>query len=148
MTDLSDLRSWLFKGLAVEGVLGKLEADGVSVRAASDPGALQRVLPLEDFSSDIRERAMGALPAYLAFFCIENAVRELVNERMTQQHGSGWWEQHVAKAIKDRVQTRRQKEGENRWHARRGDHELSYTDFGDLALIRSLNSPSLRCVHL
>ena len=49
-----------------EEMLNLLEAEGVAVRAAHDPGALQRVLPLEDFSSDIREAAMSALPAYLA----------------------------------------------------------------------------------
>lgn len=135
MTDLRDVRNWLFKGVAVEQALTSLEGEGVAVRAASDPGALQRVLPLEDFSGDIREAAMSALPAYLAFFCIENAVRELIRERMSQQHGNDWWDTCVATGIREKVAQRREKEGQNRWHTRRGAHELNYTDFGDLALI-------------
>lgn len=135
MIELRDLRNWMFKGMAVESRLSEFEKDGVAIRAASDPQALQRVLPLEDFSADIRERAMSALPAYLAFFCLENAVRELINERLTQQHGVSWWDAKVAQGVKTKVETRRVKEGENRWHARRGVHELNYTDFGDLALI-------------
>jgi hypothetical protein len=46
-----------------------------------------------------------------------------------------WWETQVAKGIRDKVQNRREKEGTNRWHSRRGAEEIYYTDFGDLALI-------------
>jgi hypothetical protein len=82
---------------------------------------------------------MRALPAFLAFFCVENAVRELVRERLTQLHGANWWDSHVSAALRQKVAGRREKEGENRWHTRRGAHELSYTDFGDLALILQQN---------
>jgi hypothetical protein len=53
----------------------ELEAEGLAVRAATDPAALQRVMPLDDFSPPIRQAAMKTLPAFLAFFCLENAVR-------------------------------------------------------------------------
>jgi len=99
---------------------------------------LQRVLPLEDFSPEIRSAAMRALPAYLAFFCLENAVRELVAERLSENHGSGWWDMEASQKLKDKVKERQDKEGRNRWHVRRGEHEIYYTDFGDLrALIQS-----------
>jgi hypothetical protein len=139
VTDLADLRNWLFKGLAVEELLGRLEREGVAIRAENDPGAVQRVLPLEDFSGDIRQSAMRALPAFLAFFCLENAVRELVRERLFQLHGTGWWETKVSSQLRQKVESRREKEGENRWHTRRGAHEVNYTDFGDLALILQQN---------
>ena len=135
MTELVHLRSWLFKGMAIEGVLTNLERNGVAIKPAADPTALQRVLPLEDFSAAIRSQAMANLPAYLAFFCLENAVRELIVERMLLGHGAEWWESQIARAIKEKVATRREKEGTNRWHSRRGAEEICYTDFGDLALI-------------
>jgi hypothetical protein len=135
VTELSALRSWLFTSLAVEDVLTAMEREGLSVKAASDPTALQRVLPLEDFSAEIRAKAMSNLPAYLAFFCLENAVRELIVERMDQQHGPDWWDLKIASGIRQKVETRREKEGTNRWHSRRGAEEIYYTDFGDLALI-------------
>lgn len=139
MTDLSDVRNWLFKGLAVEQLLARLEGDGLAVRAENDPGAVQRVMPLEDFSAEVRQGAMRALPAFLAFFCLENAVRELVRERLTQLHGADWWNAQVSSAVRQKVESRREKEGENRWHTRRGAHELNYTDFGDLAVILQQN---------
>lgn len=129
------MRNWLFKALAVEQAMDVLEADGVSVRAATEAGALQRVIPLEDFSAPIRRSAMQSLPAYLAFFCLENAVRELVNERMTENHSSAWWTTLATADIRKRVATRQTKEGKDRWHIKRGEHEIYYTDFGDLKLI-------------
>ena len=68
MTDEALIRDWLFKGLSLEAVLNDLEGDGLAVRAENDPGAIQRVMPLEDFSVEIRRSALQALPAYLAFF--------------------------------------------------------------------------------
>jgi hypothetical protein len=135
----ANLRNWLFKGLSVESRLDDLEVEGVSVRASTDPGAVQRVLPLEDFSPTVRKSAMQSLPAYLAFFCLENAVRELVQERMLEQHGNGWWEDKVSVKIKQKVTDRREKEGVNRWHIQRGASEIYYTDFGDLATIITNN---------
>jgi len=59
-----------------------MEQDGLSVREADDPRAVQRVLPIDDFSANIRTAAMIALPVYLAFFRLENAVREIISKRM------------------------------------------------------------------
>jgi hypothetical protein len=134
----SAVRDWLFKGLVAENLLDRLEADGLSVRAGEDSRAVQRVLPLEDFSASIRRGAMTALPAYLAFFCLENAIRELVSARMAENHGASWWESKAASALRDKVKRRRDAEGQNRWHIARGADELQYTDFGDLkAIIQS-----------
>lgn len=132
---MNGLREWLYKGLALETVLDELEAQGLAVRATTDPGALQRVMPLEGFSLEIRQAAMRTLPAYLAFFCLENAVRELVTDRLLEIHGSDWWEACVPSAVRTKVEQRREKEGVNRWHVQRGANEIYYTDFGDLLKI-------------
>jgi hypothetical protein len=100
------IRTWLFRGLTVEDLLDRLEKDGMSVRAGTDPRALQRVLALEDFSPAIRHEAMSALYAYLAFYCLENSVRELVSDRMVDVHGVDWWDSRVATSIRDKVARR------------------------------------------
>ena len=84
---------------------------------------------------------MASLPAYLAFFCLENAVRELINERLTEVHGSDWWESKASTALRKRVEDRRDKEGTNRWHVARGAHAIYYTDFGDLKSLLQNNWP-------
>jgi len=93
---------------------------------------LCRVIPLEDFSPDIRRAAMKALPAYLAFFCLENAVRELVTDRLAEAFGAEWWDHEATAALRKKVEERQAKEGRNRWHVARGAHPIFYTDFGDL----------------
>lgn len=129
------VRDWLFSGLATEYALDELEKSGFEVRAATDPAALQRVMPLEDFSVEIRSSAMRALPAYLVFFCLENSARELIVERMRERHGADWWSLKVSRAVREKVSQRQDKEGANRWHVRRGASEIFYTDFGDLKTI-------------
>lgn len=134
----SSIREWLFAGLTVEDALNELEANGIAVRAPTDPQALQRVMPLEEFSVDLRASAMQALPAYLAFFVFENSVREVVSERLSERLGSEWWEKSSSNALRGKVGKRQESEGKDRWHMRRGATEIYYTDFGDLAaLIRN-----------
>lgn len=78
---------------------------------------------------------MRAMPAYLAFFCLENAARELVMERLSEKLGADWWDKSASAGMKRQVEERRQKEGKNRWHIQRGAHEVNYTNFGDLRLL-------------
>jgi hypothetical protein len=132
LTEIDGVRSWLFRTVSTETLLDELETEGVAVRAATDPRALQRVIPLDAFSAEVRGAAMRALPAYLAFFCLENSVRELVADRMQEAYGVDWWEDHASGPIQNKVADRKEKEGRNRWHVRRGEHEIYYTDFGDL----------------
>ena len=132
MTDQKELRNWLFKGLAIEQRLDRIEGDGITLRPASSPASVQRVIPLEDFSAPVRQAAMRAMPAYLAFFCLENSVRELVSDRLQEKHGSDWWDKCATSGMKKQVEDRKTKEGANRWHVERGAHELYYTNFGDL----------------
>ncbi len=136
---MENLAEWLFKGLNVESALNELEADGYAVRAPSDPQALQRVMPLEDFSAPIRAAALDALEAYLAFHCFENAARELVNERLSELYGSGWWLDHSSKPLQKKVEDRKLREGKDRWHMKRGASEIYYTDFGDIGSLIQFN---------
>lgn len=139
MTDWDGLRAWLYKALSTEAILTEMESDGIALRAANDPAALQHVLPLEDFSHAIRSSAMAALPAYLALFCLENSARELISQRLSDQHGPDWWSTKAPAAVRTRVDGRKSKEGSNRWHVSRGASEIYYTDFGDLKLIVQSN---------
>ncbi len=141
MTESVSLRNWLFKALAVETALDALESDGVGVRATTDPGALQRVMRLEEFSPSVRRGAMEALPAYLAFFCLENAVRELITDRLAENHGPSWWLDKVPGAIREKTSRKQAAEGKDRWHMARGAAEIYYTDFGDLKSIITSNWP-------
>ncbi|OBJ46535.1 hypothetical protein A5630_00770 [Mycolicibacterium mucogenicum] len=138
MNRQATLREFLFKGLAVEDALNELEEQGLGVRAPSDTQALQRVVSLEEFPASLRSAAMQALPAYMAFFCLENSARELISERMAERHGTDWWDK-VSRSIQEKVEKRQAQEGKDRWHMKRGATHIYYTDFGDLKAIIQLN---------
>jgi hypothetical protein len=55
-----------------------------------------------------------------------------VADRLSEEHGSNWWGACASTTLKNKVRERQEKEGKNRWHISRGDHEIFYTDFGDL----------------
>jgi HEPN superfamily Swt1-like protein len=122
----------MFKGLALEQSLDRIEREGIGLRPESTPGSVQRVIPLEDFSLPVRQASMAAMPAYLSFFCLENSVRELVSDRLSEANGSDWWGTCASTGMKKQVEDRKTKEGKNRWHVERGAHEINYTTFGDL----------------
>jgi hypothetical protein len=96
-------------------------------------------MPLDDFSAEIRRSAMAAIGSYLAFFCLENAIRELVVERMLENHGADWWNAKAPSSVREKVGRRQDAEGQNRWHISRGATEILYTDFGDLRLLIQAN---------
>ena len=132
MTKLKDIRNWLFKNIVIDNKIDDIEHTGIQVRPPTDSKSIERLVKLENFSPNVRSNAVKALPVYIAFFCFENSVRELVKDRLTENYGSDWWSHCATRGIKDRVESRKEKEGKNRWHSQRGQHEIYYTDFGDL----------------
>jgi hypothetical protein len=115
--------------------MDELEKEGTSVRADVEPGALQRAVELDRFSQQVRRDVAKSFPVYMSFFCLENSVREVVTERLAENHGADWWTSCVSSPIQKKVESRKDKEGANRWHIKRGASPIHYTDFGDLSSI-------------
>lgn len=80
---------------------------------------------------------------YPILYVLENSIRELINRVMTANYGKDWWCERTrrkkTKSIANTVKQRMAKEEKNRWHQRRGDHPIYYTDFGDLKTLLSSN---------
>ena len=78
---------------------------------------------------------------YPAIYVFENTVRHVVMTVLEKKYGKNWWNEPnvVSKTIKRNVEGRKHKEGKNRWHSKRGSHEIFYTNFGNLSAIISTN---------
>ena len=80
---------------------------------------------------------------YPLLYVLENSIRELINRVMTANYGKDWWSERTkrkkTKSIANTVKQRMAKEEKNRWHQRRGEHPIYYTDFGDLKTLLSSN---------
>lgn len=128
------MQNFVFKGLLLNETLGDLTDAGIylpeeAIRTVSH----EEDISLEDFSITIRINALKMSSIYIAFYCFENAVRELVSSRLKERHGSDWWDKCVSAGIKKKVEGRKKKEFANRWHDPRGSEPISYADFGDLS---------------
>lgn len=79
--------------------------------------------------------------AYQAIYVFENLIRHAVMTTLEEKYGKDWWNNPnvVSKTIKDYVESRKQEEKRNRWHAIRGSHDIFYTNFGHLDRIITTN---------
>lgn len=133
MANNPKLQNFVFRGLLLESTFETLKDLGLGpVQPPTSPSQETNSTTLDDFSLNIRLSAIKMSEAYKAFFCFENAVRELVAQRLKEKHKSNWWAK-VPKKVRTKVENRKTEERKNKWHVQRGGDELSYSDFGDLS---------------
>ena len=127
-----------------KGVLGSLlladtfrrlaEDEGISIKKEGAPEPrIEAELEVADFSPQIRSQAHKMQAVYVQFFCLENAVRELIAQTLAEKHGPGWWETKVPAKIRENVVKMKKKEEVNRYLASRSGADIGYTFFGQLA---------------
>jgi hypothetical protein len=135
------IQNFVFRGLLLDSTFDDLQALGARFTPPQDSGEQRSddAILLEDFSAAIRFQALKMGAVYQAFFCFENTVRELVEDRLAERLGSDWWTKGTTTTIRKKVTDRRDKEQANRWHSPRGDSEIAYADFGDLSLMITNN---------
>ncbi len=134
MNKTSKLQQSIFKALLLEDTLDKLQDRGISVRENLRQPALTQ-LYIQDFSLTIRFQATQMQHVYEAFFCLKNAVRELIVQHLSERHGANWWELRIPVKIKADVKKLKEKEKRNKYYAQRSATSIGYTMFGNLAQI-------------
>ena len=130
----SSLKRFVFDAMLAENALSQLGAEGISVtgRAVAPP-----TIAADDLGFSPRAvyeaGKMGGV--FMAFFCLENAVRDLITERLLARRGADWWNTAVPARIKTAVEKLKEKEAKNRYHTTRSAALIGYTMFGNLAQI-------------
>lgn len=98
---------------------------------------------VDEFSlpSNLVNDAYRMASIYQDLYLLENLVRHVLITNLSKKHTSDWWNNHsvISNKIADKVEGRKRIEGENRWVAKRGTHEIFYTDFADLSRIIATN---------
>ena len=126
-------RDFVFRGLLSLDSLQQLEDTGVYLRDSHKRlGSALAELTFADFSAPIRDGAEKMARLYVAFFCFENSVRELVAQKLRDAYGDTWWDTHVPSSIRSKVDSRKKEEQRNKWHQPRSRSNINYTDFGDM----------------
>ena len=115
--------------------MGKVSTKSVMVSTGKKITSKYGFLTERTFN-EAKEMAEKVYPAVYLF---ENSARELILNLMEKGYGPDWWETKVSSTIKNEVQSRIGKEKRERWHSKRGAHQIFYTDMGDLSLIITNN---------
>lgn len=134
MNSIGQLKKFVFNGFLLDDTLNRLETEGISVKGNERLSPILRIDETQ-FSPIIVHNANRMSSVYSAFFCLENAVRELIQERLSERKGATWWNDCVPSKIRENVEKLREKESIYRYHAQRSTALIGYTFFGNLAQI-------------
>ncbi len=129
---LSKLKKVVFNGILAQEDLKNLENQGIGLRTPLSPVAK---IQETDFSPILIHDAEKMASVYAIFYCLENSVRELISDRLSERYGAGWWDIKVSVKIKTAAEGLKQKEEKNKYHVARSSHMIGYTLFGNLAQI-------------
>lgn len=124
------------KNQMLERELFKLEESGIEL------GHIQTIekdepVDSELFEFEILKKARKMADFYVLYFSLENSVRKLINDVLTEKYGPEWWEKAVPDGVKKTVKENQDKEKDTPMTIRSED-PLDYTNFGEL--IDILNS--------
>lgn len=129
------LYSRVFKSLLLSEDIAAREEAGQLLRSDSTKPQTALFGDFEGyFSRDLREHAEKMTYAYCLFYCFENAVRDLVSQRLAERKGVGWWATVPAK-VQQRVEGKKTEIENNKWHQAVIAEDIDHTLFGDLASI-------------
>ena len=128
------LRRFVFNAMLAENSLAQLAEDGISVTGSRPVPPTVSVDEI-GFSPRILYDATKMSSVFMAFYCLENAARDLITERLLERKGANWWDTCVPQKIRGAVQKLKEREDKNRYHAPRSSALIGYTMFGNLAQI-------------
>ncbi len=128
------LKRFVFDAILAENALLQLGAEGISVTGTAVAPPTIGVDAL-GFSPRTLYDAGRMGGVFVAFFCLENAVRDLIAERLLARKGTDWWDAAVPARIKAAVDKLKEKEAKNKYHTARSAASIGYTMFGNLAQI-------------
>jgi hypothetical protein len=72
---------------------------------------------------------------YVAIYCLENSVRNLIRTVLTDKLGEQWWDKAASSGMKQKFINLKNREAKNKWLTSRGADELNYIDWGDLVTL-------------
>ncbi|HEY9094654.1 MAG TPA: Swt1 family HEPN domain-containing protein [Hydrogenophaga sp.] len=134
MNGISHIEKGIWDAMLLSDSLNRLQEQGIAVIAERDVTP-HNLIEIRDFSPQIRFQALRMQHVYVAFFCLENAVRELISQRLIERHGPNWWDTKVPQKIKENVEKLKEKERTNRYLSSRSVQNIGYTFFGNLGQI-------------
>jgi len=125
------------QNLLLESELRKLEESGIQIEHTK---TIQKseIVDVELFESDILQEAQRMADFYVIYYALENSVRRLISERLSEKHGPAWWKDTVPEGVRNEV-AKKQKDEMDSIMSIRSEDPLAYTNFGELISIFDAN---------
>ncbi len=91
------------------------------------------------FEQSVRSEASAMARHYELFYCLEQSIRKLISDTLSEAAGDDWWKSGriPANIVRD-VEARIQKETDSGISSR-SDNDIDYTTFGELSVIITSN---------
>lgn len=86
---------------------------------------------MSQFPSDLAETAESMAEFYKLFYLLENDIRRLISDTLSEEYGSDWWDHHTPSNVIEEVRLNQKRESEF-GATSRSDNNLDYTTFGQL----------------
>jgi len=128
----------VFRGLLTEEALDRAGRSRGGVAGASAVEVAE-ALNFELIDAELLEAATGMGTVYAAIAAFENSVRRFVTKVLLDADGTEWWAADVSEKIRTQAESRRAEEERTRWHGKRGDDLINYTEMGQLVDIMQQN---------
>lgn len=122
----------IFNAILLTDALERLEKDGISVGHAKATPAERGIVEVGAFSPRIRARAERMQHLYVAFYCLENSVRDLISQRLAERHGTDWWVTKVPTRVQSYVDNLQKGERKTKYLGSRSQTQIGYTLFSHL----------------
>ncbi|RLC69868.1 MAG: hypothetical protein DRI26_08240 [Chloroflexi bacterium] len=95
-------------------------------------------LECPNLPSSVIEDAKRMADIYPYLYIFENSVRYFIINTL-QKYGDDWWYTKVSNRVKKKAQKRMEQEDRHKWHGKRGQHPIFYTNISDLKSIIQTN---------
>jgi energy-converting hydrogenase A subunit M len=132
-----DIKLFGMHNLLLETELTKLEDKGVQIDHKRTILKTE-IVDVELFESDILQEARKMADFYQLYYSLENSIRRLISERLSEKYGATWWKDKVPGGVQKNVDEK-QKEERDTIMSIRSDDPLDYTNFGELIDIFNAN---------
>ena len=90
------------------------------------------------FTERLRTEASRMSTNYAIFYCLENSIREVIVQRLEEEHGTNWWDIAVLEVVRKNAERNRKKELSS-GVTPRSVELIDFTTFGELGQIIKAN---------
>jgi len=135
MSQIENVKRFAANNLLIEAAIEVVEAEtGYEFRDRKTKTDIIDETYYPQFDEEFRNEAANMAANFRIFYCLENSIRQMIQESLEEYFGEGWWEEGVSENI--RIEAEKLRERELDMGAiPRSDNLLDCTTFGQLSNI-------------